>query len=109
MAGYVFIESRDPFGSNEGSFVTETATGLKAKGHDVTVYLVQNGVLGARGGARSPYLPTLTEAGIEVLADNFSLEERGMAASTLPGGVRGCEIGELVDLLADANTKAVWH
>jgi hypothetical protein len=51
MTRYVFIESRDPFESRDTRFVEETAVAVKERGHDVTVFLVQNGVLAARKSA----------------------------------------------------------
>ncbi len=52
MTNYMFIESRDPFESRDTRFVEETATALKGRGHKVTVFFVQNGVLTAR---RNPH------------------------------------------------------
>ncbi|GEM_PF-448575 len=86
MARYVFIESRDPFESRDTQFVADTAAALKQRGHEVTVFLAQNGVLAARRNARSSYLKQLTEAGVSVLADDFSLRERGIAGAE--AGVR---------------------
>ena len=48
MSNYIFIETRDPFESRDIRFVEETATALKERGHEVTVFLVQNGVLASR-------------------------------------------------------------
>ena len=45
MSNYVFIESRDPFESADTSFLADTAASLKKRGNNVTVFLVQNGVL----------------------------------------------------------------
>ena len=61
MARYLLIESRDPFDSNDTGFCQDLAKQL-AGGNEVTVFLVQNGVLPARAGvargapraARSP-------------------------------------------------------
>ena len=48
MSRYVFIESRDPFESRDTRFIEETAVEVKERGHEVTVFLVQNGVFAAR-------------------------------------------------------------
>ena len=109
MANYVFIESRDPFESRDTEFVAETAAALKGRGNEVTVFLVQNGVLAARRGARGSHLPRLAEAGVLLLADDFSLCERGIAEAELLPGVRQANIDSLVDFLAREDTKAVWH
>jgi predicted peroxiredoxin len=109
MARYVFIESRDPFESNDTRFVTETATELKHRGHKVTVFLVQNGALAARRNARGSHLRRLAAAGVELLADDFSLRERGITAVEMGDGVRESNIEALVDLLIEDETKAIWH
>jgi len=109
MANYVFIESRDPFESRDTQFVVETASDLKERGNDVTVFLVQNGVLAARQNARGSHLPRLAEAGVRLLADDFSLRERGIQATELSSGIQESNIDALVDLLIQENTKAIWH
>jgi hypothetical protein len=106
---YVFIESRDPFDSADTGFVADTAAALRRRGRPVTVFLVQNGVLGSRAAAHGSHVPRLTEAGATVLADDFSLRERGIAVGELTDGVRPSAIGTLVDLLVQPGTKAVWH
>ena len=106
---YVFIESRDPFDSAVTGFVADTATALRRRGRPVTVFLVQNGVLATRNGARGSQVPRLTEAGVTVLADDFSLRERGIEPGELGAGVHPSTIDTLVDLLVQPGTKAVWH
>lgn len=109
MSRYLFIESRDPFESRDVQFVAETAAALKRRGDDVTVFLVQNGVLAARKNARVSHLPMLAEAGVLLLADDFSLRERGLRESDLTSGVKESGIGTLVDMLAMEETRAIWH
>jgi len=107
MTRYVFIETRDPFESRDTQFIEDTAIGVKERGHDVTVFLVQNGVLAARKNVRR--LGRLAEAGVTLLADDFSLRERGITAEELVPGVRASGIDVLVDALVHKNTKAIWH
>ena len=109
MTNYLFIETRDPFESRDTRFVEETATALKQSGNEVTVFLVQNGVLATRRNARDPYLARLTQAGVKLLADDFSLSERGIQSAELHPGVRPSSIEALVDALLQENTKAIWH
>ena len=109
MTNYIFIETRDPFESRDTQFLVDMATALKERGNDVTVFLVQNGVLAARLGARGSHLPPLSEAGVRLLADGFSLAERGIGEAELLPGVRQAGVESLVDFIARDNTKAIWH
>jgi sulfur relay (sulfurtransferase) complex TusBCD TusD component (DsrE family) len=107
MSRYVFIESRDPFASRDTRFVEETAVAVKERGHEVTVFLVQNGVLAARTSAHR--LGHLAEAGVTVLADDLSLRERGIKPDELAPSIRESGIEELVEAIVQQHTKALWH
>ena len=88
MDKYLLIESRDPFDNNVVARQYELAVNLVKEGNQVTLFLVQNGVLPARRGSLSELLTNTARAGVEVLADDFSLRERGIAASRLADGVK---------------------
>ena len=107
MSRYVFIESRDPFESRDTRFIEETAVWVKERGHEVTVFLVQNGVLAARASARR--LGRLAEAGVTVFADDLSLRERGIKTDELAPSIRESGLEALVDAIVQENTKALWH
>lgn len=108
MARYLLIESRDPFDSNDVPNYYGLARDLAREGNEVTMFLVQNGVLPARPGARSGELERLIQAGVRVLADEFSLRERGVPADGLVKGVDAAPLDVVVDEL-EAGTKAIWH
>ena len=107
MSQYVFIESRDPFESRDTEFVEQTALAIKERGHTVTVFLVQNGVFAARD--NTGQLRRLAQAGVILLADDFSLRERGIKTEELAQGIAEAGIDRLVDAIAQAQTKAIWH
>jgi predicted peroxiredoxin len=107
MSNYVFIESRDPFESRDTEFIEETALAVKDRGHDVTVFLVQNGVLAARKSAQR--LDRLVDAGVTLLADDLSLRERGIKTAELAPGIQPSAIDELVERIVREKTKAIWH
>jgi sulfur relay (sulfurtransferase) complex TusBCD TusD component (DsrE family) len=108
MQSYLFIESRDPFESNDVAFTCELAVGLAKAGHAVTVFLVQNGVLPARRGAKADDLRSLVRSGVKVVADDFSLAERGINPSRLAAGIEPAPIDVVVDHLV-AGHKTLWH
>jgi hypothetical protein len=108
MANYLVIESRDFYESNDSGHLFSLLHGLRGRGNQVTLFLVQNGVLPVRIGARlSETYDALATAGIRVLADRFSLKVR--AIDRLVPGVNPAELDSLVRLLTEPNTKAIWH
>jgi predicted peroxiredoxin len=108
MSKYMLIESRDPFDSNDVAFTYELALGLAKAGHEVTMLLLQNGVLPVRRGAKADGLASVVKAGIKVLADDFSLDERGIQRSRLAPGVEAAPIDVVIDHMA-AGHKTLWH
>ena len=108
MAHYLLIESRDPIESTEAGTFYGLASALAKAGNRVTLFLVQNGVFPARPSPRSPALSALAEGRVQVLADAFSLRERGIRADRLAAGVRPASLDAVVDALAEG-AKALWH
>jgi sulfur relay (sulfurtransferase) complex TusBCD TusD component (DsrE family) len=107
MAKYLLIESRDPFESRDCANWLQLAGDLAKDGNEVTLFLVQNAVFAARAGARTSDLAALSKAHVDVLADDFSLRERGITGR-LTAGVRAAPLDTVVDLLA-AGVRAMWH
>ena len=108
MAQYTFIASRDPFESRESEHAMSLAGELRRSGNEVTVFLVQNGVLGARKGPGSQGLSKLVREGVRVLADSFSLKERGIDRGRLEDGIEPAELDLIVDHLAEGR-RVIWH
>jgi sulfur transfer complex TusBCD TusB component (DsrH family) len=108
MAKYLLIESRDPFDSSDTEYFSELVQGIARRGNETTLFLVQNGVLPARRGAKhNETISRLMQSNVQVLADGFSLRER--AIGSLVDGVKVSDMNELVDLLLGSGTKAIWH
>lgn len=108
MAKYLFVASRDPYESADSANFLELVSDIRARDHDTTLFLIQNGVLAAREGAlHGKAYQSLSQAGVSILADSFSMRERAIAC--LAGGVKAADIDELVDLLLEPDTKAIWH
>lgn len=108
MSNYLLIESRDPFASNDVPYYYKLAADLAANGSGVTLFLVQNGVLPARPCAASEALSSLATAGVTVLADDFSLRERGIGLDALADGVSAAPLDTVIDHM-EAGTKCLWH
>ena len=106
MAEYLLIESRDPFESNDVGYYYELARGLLEAGNQVTLFLVQNAVFAVRPSAETPKLRVLVGSGVEILADDFALMERGIIK--LLDGVKIAPIEIVVDHL-EAGHKTFWH
>ena len=109
MSKYLFIESRDPFESRDTEFIEQTVSALRNQGDEVVMFLVQNGVLAARKHGQASYPGRLLGAGVTLLADEFSLSERGIQPAELHPGIQLSGIEELVDALIQEKTKAIWH
>jgi predicted peroxiredoxin len=107
MTHYLLIESRDPFESADVAFCCDLANRLATAGNEVTLFLVQNGVLPARAGAQTPAFEALAHFGVEILADDFSLRERGIAADRMRPGVKPSSLDLVIDRLA-AGCKTLW-
>ncbi len=106
MASYLLIESRDPFESNDVGYFYDLARDLAEGGNQVTMLLVQNGVLAARPSQPATRLSALAKLGVRVLADDFSLRERGI--KKVADGIAPSAIDVVVDHL-EAGHKAMWH
>lgn len=102
MSKYLLIESRDPFSTQSVQGYVELAVALRRSGSDVVLYLVQNAVLPSRSGADGEALHEALAAGVEVLADDFSLRERGIGADDVARGVRPAAIDLVIERLADS-------
>lgn len=107
MSGYVLIAARDPWEGGESERVFELAGALSEVRDAVTIYLTENGVLAARADAGERFLSPLIAAGVNVLADPFALQERGIPRDRLVAGVEPVSIDRLVDLLAQGG-PALW-
>jgi predicted peroxiredoxin len=107
MAKYLLIESRDRFESSDESY-WQIALDLKKAGNDVTLFFVQNGVLTTRRGPKSEGLKAISDAGVAMLADDFSLRERGIAKDRMVDGVEVSPLDVVIDQMADG-AKTIWH
>ena len=107
MAKYLLLESRDPFEYATVKEQYDLAAALAKEGNTVTLFLIQNGVLPARPTPMSEPLAAIAKAGVQVLADEFSLRERGIPPDKLVSGVKAAPLDVVIDQLAEGR-KALW-
>lgn len=108
MTDYMLISSRDPFECGDTHNFYRLAVELRERGREVTLFLVQNGVLSARDGADNPAIRCVVEAGVRVLADKFSLRERAINKGSLLDGVSEAHLDRIIDAMA-TGAKTIWH
>ena len=105
----LFIESRSHFDGGRDPFAATLASALARRGGGrVAMLLVQNGTLGARGGAQAPQLDALAAAGVSLHADEFSLRERGISIEQLRPGVEPVPLSIVIDRLLEG-WRVIWH
>lgn len=109
MAQYLLVESKNPLDGGEYSF--ELAKQLRELQHNVTVYLIQDGVFTARKRfeAGEKLVAEAKAKNLTLLADEISLRQRGITKERLSETVRVSTMDELVDLLMEKSDKAIWH
>jgi len=108
MTEYLMIGSRDPFESKDVSRLYALAGDLSRQGNKVTLFLVQDGVFAARDSACSTALSAVAADGVEILADEFSLTERGISPARVTDGVSPVPLDTVVERLADG-CKTIWN
>ena len=108
MTHYLILESRDPYDSADWATMQEMVIDLKNNGNDVTLFLLQNGVLPARKDtAFEKHFAGLKALGVDILADFFALQERGIQDVVM--SVEKGSLDQLIQLCLTPNTKTIWH
>ena len=105
MAKYFLIESRSPFDSAEVNNNYQLASDLASKGNEVSLFLVENGVLAARSTAEINDFSKLTN--VNLFADDFSLRERGISPNELKSTIKVAGISIVVEAMAQGS-KTMW-
>lgn len=108
MAKYLLVESRDSFDYKDVESNYQLAAGLAKEGNDVTLFLVQNGVIPARKSPAAKLLEDTASSGVTILADDFSLRERGISADRMTSSVKPSPLAFVVDQMAEG-VKTIWH
>jgi sulfur relay protein TusB/DsrH len=109
VSRYLLIETKSPVGG--GTYAFDLGRQLRELRHDVTIYLLQDGVLAARRSfpAGHELIQDAERSGVEVLVDAVSARQRGLVGERVANGVNVTDMGELVDDLMEHADKAIWH
>jgi sulfur relay (sulfurtransferase) complex TusBCD TusD component (DsrE family) len=105
MAKYFLIESRSPFDSPDVNYNYQLALDLANNGNEVTLFLVENGVFVARKTTNVVSLDALNN--VNILADDFSLRERGIFNNEMRNNIKIAEISTVVEAMANG-AKTMW-
>jgi hypothetical protein len=106
MTSYLLIESRSDQESPDVLATRALAAHLSRRGHEVVLYLTDNGVLVGGG---TPGVPDLVQAGVQVWLDDASLRLRLPGPPSPPAGTRLSGMPELVTRLMTPGVCPVWH
>ena len=104
---YLFFNPNDPHTNPKVAKDYDLAAALAEGGHDVTVFLVENGVLPLRRSVHSKGLEDLLAKGVKVQADEFAVRERGITSDRRVEGVQVTSLEKALDCVADGH-KTVW-
>ena len=108
MAKFLIVESRDLMEYRDGEFALGLAEQLKKKGHEATLFLVENATLAARKGSEAASkLTTLAKGGVKILAEDISLQVRGVTERA--EGVSESNMETLAELVLNGSDQVIWY
>jgi sulfur relay (sulfurtransferase) complex TusBCD TusD component (DsrE family) len=109
MGKYVLIETKGPL--DGGNWAFELGKQLRELRHDVTVYLLQDGVFAARRNFKTgeALIQGAEKSGLAVVADGVSCRQRGLVGDRVAKGVGVGDMDALLDLVMERSDKAIWH
>jgi len=108
MGRLLVVESRDLTEYAAARSLPLLVEELCQKGHDVTLFLVENGVIAARRGAAAGLsFDALSDTGAHILADDVSCRARGIRE--LAPGVCPSDLDHLADKIADGFDNILWY
>ncbi|MGA5817938.1 hypothetical protein ACPC54_08775 [Kitasatospora sp. NPDC094028] len=104
---FLLIESQGHCAPQEAGFRRDAVAQARA-GRPVVMFLVQDGVALAFPGSDAE-LDGFQEAGGLLVADGFSLIQRGLEENTLRSGVKVTGMDEVASWVLDPDANVVWH
>lgn len=107
MTNLLMVLSKDPHTTETPDLVLDIGLDAKAKGNDVALYLVEDGITAARKSEFGDKLAAAQAKGIKIFADDKAVLSRALT-SKLIDGVEVKEISSLLDFIMDDYDKVVW-
>lgn len=107
MTSFFFIESRDPFTDQRVLTQFELIAQIANAGHSVTLMFVQNGVTSSLKSAIVKHYNLLNHNNISLLADAFSLQQRGITTDELRTEISVTDMSPPIKALLDGQ-KVIW-
>lgn len=108
MANFFIVQSRDPFTDTRAVSDYELIHHLVVAGNQVSVLLVQNGVMPARRGSMARKFDMLRAAKVNMLVDRLSIRQREIEVGELKDGVLLADIEDVIKAML-AGEKVIWH
>ncbi len=106
MTNLLMVLSKDPYTTETPDLVLDIGLDAKAKGNDVSLYLVEDGVTAARKSEFGNKLAAAQKKGIKIYADDRAVLSRALTDKMI-GPVMVKEIGTLLDFITGYD-RVVW-
>lgn len=108
MARYLIVDSRDLTEYTGARFIQKAAGQLQSAGNEVTLFLIENGVIAARKGSDlGAEIAALARGGVRVVVDDVSCSARSI--TQFADGVASSNIDHLADLIVEGSDKVLWY
>jgi sulfur relay protein TusB/DsrH len=106
MTSLLLVLSKDPYSTEIPDLVLDIGLDAKAKGNDVCLYLIEDGVTASRSGGYSDRIAEVQSKGVKVYADDKSIAARGLEGKII-SSVQVSDIEVLFDFIMDYD-RIAW-
>ena len=107
MTNLLMVLSKDPYTTETPDLVLDIGLDAKAKGNDVALYLVEDGITAARKSGFGDKLAAAQAKGVKIFADDKAVLSRALTGKLIDG-VEVKEISSLLDFIMDDYDRVVW-
>lgn len=106
MKTLLMVLSKDPYTTETPDLVLDIGLDAKAKGNDVSLYLIEDGVTAARRSEFGTKLEAAQKKGIKIYADDKAVLSRALTDKMI-SSVQVKEIGTLLDFITNSD-RVAW-